>query len=154
MPRSPAEIRAKPILCLQVGHIGRSIMEKELRIPHHPLKRYPLQQSLVGPPADSRTEFRHRSFGASEPASTRSHWQAGQWTDSWPARPDPESPILQAGAVRGQAAALRSVDHLDDLLLAGINQHGLVADCEDPVLAEFRIGACQFLRYRLQRQAT
>jgi hypothetical protein len=29
MPRSPAEIRANPILCLQVGHIGRSAMEYE-----------------------------------------------------------------------------------------------------------------------------
>jgi hypothetical protein len=33
-PRSPREIRANPILCLQVGHIGRSAMERELRIPH------------------------------------------------------------------------------------------------------------------------
>jgi hypothetical protein len=35
-PRSPREIRANPILCLQVGHIGRSAMERELRIPPHP----------------------------------------------------------------------------------------------------------------------
>jgi hypothetical protein len=41
-PRSPAEIRANPILCLQTGHIGRSTMELELRITHHPPKRYPL----------------------------------------------------------------------------------------------------------------
>jgi hypothetical protein len=31
-PRSPGEIRANPILCLQTGHIGRSAMELELRI--------------------------------------------------------------------------------------------------------------------------
>lgn len=34
-PRSPGEIRAKPIQCLQVGHIGRSTVENELRT-HHP----------------------------------------------------------------------------------------------------------------------
>jgi hypothetical protein len=34
--RSPREIRASPILCLQVGHIGRSAMERELRIPPNP----------------------------------------------------------------------------------------------------------------------
>jgi hypothetical protein len=28
----PGEIRAKPILCLQVGHIGRSTLDIELRI--------------------------------------------------------------------------------------------------------------------------
>ena len=33
-PRSPGEIPANPILCLQVGHIGRSTME-DLRIPVH-----------------------------------------------------------------------------------------------------------------------
>jgi hypothetical protein len=32
-PRSPGEILASPILCLQEGHIGRSTME--LRITHH-----------------------------------------------------------------------------------------------------------------------
>jgi hypothetical protein len=37
-PRSPAETRASPILCLQVGHIGRSTIE-ELRIGHRPVKR-------------------------------------------------------------------------------------------------------------------
>ena len=35
-PRSPGEIRARPILCLQVGHIGRSTVENELRISLHP----------------------------------------------------------------------------------------------------------------------
>jgi hypothetical protein len=33
-PRSPGEIRANPILCLQVGHIGRSTMENEVRMSH------------------------------------------------------------------------------------------------------------------------
>ena len=33
-PRFPGEIPANPILCLQVGHIGRSRMEN-LRIPVH-----------------------------------------------------------------------------------------------------------------------
>jgi hypothetical protein len=35
-PRSPGEIRPKPILCLQVGHIGRSTVENELRISRNP----------------------------------------------------------------------------------------------------------------------
>jgi tetratricopeptide (TPR) repeat protein len=38
-PRSPGEIRARPILCLQVGHIGRSTIEDELRISLHPAAR-------------------------------------------------------------------------------------------------------------------
>jgi hypothetical protein len=37
-PRSPGEMRANPILCLQVGHIGRSVVELELRITHRPEK--------------------------------------------------------------------------------------------------------------------
>src|SRR6266404_5846283 len=41
-PLLPGEIRANPILCLQVRHIGRSIMEDELRIAQHPEKRYEL----------------------------------------------------------------------------------------------------------------
>jgi hypothetical protein len=32
----PGEIRANPILCLQMGHIGRSTMEYELSIALHP----------------------------------------------------------------------------------------------------------------------
>src|SRR5882724_2423542 len=35
-PRSPGEIRAKPIRCLQVGHIGRSGLELKIRIPVTP----------------------------------------------------------------------------------------------------------------------
>jgi hypothetical protein len=31
-PRSPGDNRTNPILCLQVGHIGRSAMEDGLRI--------------------------------------------------------------------------------------------------------------------------
>jgi hypothetical protein len=38
-PRSPGEIRPKPILCLQVGHIGRSTVDNELRISRHPAAR-------------------------------------------------------------------------------------------------------------------
>src|SRR5258708_35355744 len=34
-PRSPGEIRANPILCLQVRHIGRSTMD-DIRIAQHP----------------------------------------------------------------------------------------------------------------------
>jgi hypothetical protein len=47
IPRSPAETRANPILCLQTGHIGRSIMEIELRITLHPLKPYAFQQNFI-----------------------------------------------------------------------------------------------------------
>jgi hypothetical protein len=35
-PRLPGEIRASPILCLQVAHVGRSTRENELRIAQHP----------------------------------------------------------------------------------------------------------------------
>jgi len=38
-PRLPGDIRTNPILCLQVGHIGRSIMEDKLRIAFCPEKR-------------------------------------------------------------------------------------------------------------------
>ena len=34
-PRSPGEIRASPILCLQVGQDGRSVIENETRIARH-----------------------------------------------------------------------------------------------------------------------
>jgi hypothetical protein len=34
-PGFPADVRAKPILCLQVGHIGRS---DKVFITHHPRK--------------------------------------------------------------------------------------------------------------------
>jgi hypothetical protein len=36
IPRSPGETRANPILCLQTGHIGRSIMEEAPSITQHP----------------------------------------------------------------------------------------------------------------------
>jgi len=36
-PRSPGEIRASPILCLQMIHIGRSTMD-DIRIAQPPLK--------------------------------------------------------------------------------------------------------------------
>src|SRR5258705_2017894 len=35
-PRSPGEMRANPILCLQVGHDGRSAMADEIRITLQP----------------------------------------------------------------------------------------------------------------------
>ena len=49
--------------------------------------------------------------------------------------------------------ALSSVNHLDDLLLTGIDQHDLIADREIAIGAEFGIGSRQFLRHRLQLQA-
>jgi hypothetical protein len=42
-----------------------------------------------------------------------------------------------------------SVNHLDDLSLAGIDQHDLLADRKIPIRGEFGIGAYQFFRYRL-----
>lgn len=42
------------------------------------------------------------------------------------------------------------VDHLNDLLLARIDQHDLLADHQIPVLAELRIVARQFFRHRLK----
>ena len=44
-PRSPGEIRARPILCLQVGHIGRSTVGNELRISLHPGQAYAFPHS-------------------------------------------------------------------------------------------------------------
>jgi hypothetical protein len=37
-PRSPGDNRTNPILCLQVGHIGRSAMEDGLRITLIPME--------------------------------------------------------------------------------------------------------------------
>jgi hypothetical protein len=51
------------------------------------------------------------------------------------------------------AGPLPSVNHLDDLLLTGIDQHNLVANRDIPVLAQFGIVARQFLRHRLQLHA-
>jgi len=56
-PRSPGEIRARPILCLQVGHIGRSTVENELRISLHPAQAYAFQKSQVCPVSDSGARF-------------------------------------------------------------------------------------------------
>jgi hypothetical protein len=33
-PRVPGEIRAKAILCLQTGHIGRSLIKSPITVPH------------------------------------------------------------------------------------------------------------------------
>jgi hypothetical protein len=66
-PRSPAEIRANPILCLQTGHIGRSTMELELRITHHPPKQYALQYFPVCTMADSGAVFWRGSGHMPEP---------------------------------------------------------------------------------------
>jgi hypothetical protein len=59
-PRLPGEIRASPILCLQVRHIGRSTLSDEIRISPHPWKRYAFQHKLVCPVSDIR-----KNFGAS-----------------------------------------------------------------------------------------
>jgi hypothetical protein len=79
-PRSPGEIRARPILCLQVGHIGRSTVGNELRISLHPGQAYAFPHSgarfclaaaqyafngLGRPPlldADARAFFGNRTF--------------------------------------------------------------------------------------------
>ncbi len=55
-PRSPGEIRANPILCLQVRHTGRSTMD-DIRIRPTPLKPYVFQQTPVCPVPDSRSKF-------------------------------------------------------------------------------------------------
>src|SRR5438552_18679926 len=55
-PRSPGEIRASPIPCLQVRHIGRSTMD-DIRIAQPPLKPYGFQRGLVCPVPDSRPKF-------------------------------------------------------------------------------------------------
>jgi hypothetical protein len=56
-PRLPGEIRANPILCLQVGHIGRSTLDNELRITPPWSKRYSLHDPAVCPIYDSRARF-------------------------------------------------------------------------------------------------
>jgi hypothetical protein len=58
-PRLPGEIRANPILCLQVRHIGRSTMD-ELRIAQHPWKRYELSTNW-----SVRFPTLRKNFGAS-----------------------------------------------------------------------------------------
>ena len=60
-PRLPGEIRANPILCLQVRHIGRSTIEDELRITQHPQKRYAFKHKLVCPVSDTRTKSWRKS---------------------------------------------------------------------------------------------
>ena len=55
-PRSPGEMRANPILCLQVRHIGRSTMD-DIRIAQHRLKPYVFQRRSVRPVPDSRAKF-------------------------------------------------------------------------------------------------
>jgi hypothetical protein len=58
-PRAPEDIRTNPILCLQVGHIGRSAMEDKLRIAFYPgEKRYGRAARLVCTVDDSPSEFR------------------------------------------------------------------------------------------------
>lgn len=60
-PRLPGEIRANPILCLQVRHIGRSTIESELRITQNPRKRYAFQHKSVCSVSDTRTKFWRKS---------------------------------------------------------------------------------------------
>ena len=65
---------------------------------------------------------------------------------------------LNDGAARSGGGALlycftdRSVDDLDDFLLARIDQYDLIADSKIPVGTQLRIRAHQFFRYRLQRK--
>ena len=56
------------------------------------------------------------------------------------------------GGALSYCFADRSVDDLDDLLLARIDQHDLIADRKIPVGTQLRIRAHQFFRYRLQRK--
>jgi len=56
-PRWPGEIRPKPILCLQVGHIGRSTVENELRISRTRKQAYASQKRGVCPVPDFRSNL-------------------------------------------------------------------------------------------------
>jgi hypothetical protein len=62
-PRSPGEIRANPILCLQVGHIGRSVME--LRIAHRPSRMIGVQTDAGLSGVRLSEKFCRRQLGAS-----------------------------------------------------------------------------------------
>jgi hypothetical protein len=73
-PLLPGEIRASPILCLQVRHIGRSTLEDEIRIAPHPRKRYAFKHKSVCPVSDIRTKFR-RMLSKSCGTATKA------WTD-------------------------------------------------------------------------
>src|SRR5258705_9047322 len=65
-PRSPREIGANPILCLQVGHIGRSAMERELRIPppSAPTEKRAAREDV---PAAHRAQNRLKTETATQP---------------------------------------------------------------------------------------
>src|SRR6476469_8495467 len=73
-PRSPGEIRASPIRCLQEGHIGRSTME--LRITHHPGECYSWTQMPVCSVPDSVKNFcgsREKSRAGDKPGFAAGH---------------------------------------------------------------------------------
>ena len=74
-PRLPGEIRANPILCLQVRHIGRSTMD-ELRIAQHPaeticvladvgLSGFRLWKKFYRKPNEFRTRVGNLALGSS-----------------------------------------------------------------------------------------
>ncbi len=84
-PRSPGEMRANPILCLQVRHIGRSTMD-DIRIAQHLLKPYVFQS--VCPVPDSRPEF---GTSVNEQRNRVGRFDLGLQAlgGTWPARPWP-----------------------------------------------------------------
>jgi hypothetical protein len=103
-PRSPGEIRANPILCLQVRHIGRSTMD-DIRIVQLSLKPYVFQQSSVCPVPDSRPKF-GRSINALRNRVGAFDFGLQALGGTWPARPSAlKAPIPPAGVVlrRGPA---------------------------------------------------
>jgi hypothetical protein len=59
-PLSPGEIRPSPILCLQVGHDGRSITEMGTRITQTPALIDTL--TLAGDVGDSENKLENRIF--------------------------------------------------------------------------------------------
>ena len=93
-PRSPGEIRANPILCLQVRHTGRSTLD-DIRIRPTPLKPYVFQQTPVCPVPDSRSKFGASAEGL---RNGRTIWRGLQALEQ-PAHLGPESPTPCRGRV-------------------------------------------------------
>ena len=86
-PRSPVEMRANPILCLQMRHIGRSTKD-DIRIAQHPLKPYLFQRRSVCPVPDSRPKF-GASVNELRNRVGRLTWVYRLLGGTWPARPWP-----------------------------------------------------------------
>ncbi len=106
-PRSPGEIRANPILCLQVRHIGRSTMD-DIRIAQLPLKPYVFQQSSVCPVPDSRPKF-GRSINTLRNRVGTFDFGLQALSGTWPAWPSAlKAPIPPGGgrASEGTSTAL------------------------------------------------